>query len=182
MKCYQLNWKHKLALKFNSVVNTKSPAILSHWHNTRVSLDPLYSWIERVATYIYDVKINRDFYFNWFLFGGRWRGLKVSVLDSRVSTDQVILLCPWSKTICFDISSPHPGVYMGTSRLSGKSGEMLRENLAMDQHPIQGGVVILLISSYRSISVSGQLPTYPSPDPTLTLTCYQLTVVELGEG
>ena len=33
-----------------------------------------------------------------------------------------------------------------------------------------------------SISVSGQLPTYPSPSPTLTLTCYQLTVVELGEG
>ena len=32
------------------------------------------------------------------------------------------------------------------------------------------------------ISVSGQLPTYPSPNPTLTLTCYQLTVVELGEG
>ena len=24
-----------------------------------------------------------------------------------------------------------------------------------------------------SISVSGQLPTYPSPNPTLTLTCYQ---------
>ena len=33
-----------------------------------------------------------------------------------------------------------------------------------------------------SISVSGQLPTYPSPNPTLTLSCYQLTVVELGEG
>ena len=33
-----------------------------------------------------------------------------------------------------------------------------------------------------SISVSGQLPIYPSPSPTLTLTCYQLTVVELGEG
>ena len=33
-----------------------------------------------------------------------------------------------------------------------------------------------------SISVSEQLPTYPSPNPTLTLTCYQLTVVELGEG
>ena len=30
-----------------------------------------------------------------------------------------------------------------------------------------------------SISVSGQLPTYPSPKPTLTLTCCQLTVVEL---
>ena len=71
---------------------------------------------------------------------------------------------------------------MGTSPLSDKSGEMLRGNLAMDQHPIQGGVVILLVSSYRSISVSGQLPTYPSPNPTLTLTCYQLTVFELGEG
>ena len=33
-----------------------------------------------------------------------------------------------------------------------------------------------------SISVSGQLPTYLSPNPTLTLACYQLTVVELGEG
>ena len=33
-----------------------------------------------------------------------------------------------------------------------------------------------------SISVSGQLPTDPSPNPTLTLTCYQLTVVGLGEG
>ena len=33
---------------------------------------------------------------------------------------------------------------MGTSRLSDKSGEMLRGNLAMDQHPIQGG------SSYTS--------------------------------
>ena len=32
-----------------------------------------------------------------------------------------------------------------------------------------------------SIPVSGQLPTYPSPNPTLTLTCYQLTVVGLGE-
>ena len=33
-----------------------------------------------------------------------------------------------------------------------------------------------------SISVSGLLPTYPSPNPTLTLTCCQLTVVELREG
>ena len=33
-----------------------------------------------------------------------------------------------------------------------------------------------------SISVSGQLPTYLSPNPTLTLTFYQLTVVGLGEG
>ena len=37
-------------------------------------------------------------------------------------------------------------------------------------------------SNPGSISVSGQLPTHPSLNPTLTLTCYQLTVVELGEG
>ena len=35
---------------------------------------------------------------------------------------------------------------------------------------------------FGSISVSGQLPTYPSPNPTLILSCCQLTVVELGEG
>ena len=32
-----------------------------------------------------------------------------------------------------------------------------------------------------SISVSRQLPTCPSPNPTLTLTCYQLTAEGLGE-
>ena len=35
---------------------------------------------------------------------------------------------------------------------------------------------------FGSISVSGQLPTYPSPNPTLTSNCCQLTVVDLGEG
>ena len=39
-----------------------------------------------------------------------------------------------------------------------------------------------LHSILGTISVSGQLPTYPSPNPTLTLACCQLTVVELGEG
>ena len=34
----------------------------------------------------------------------------------------------------------------------------------------------------RSMSESDQLHTYPSPDPTLTLTCYFFIVVELGEG
>ena len=34
----------------------------------------------------------------------------------------------------------------------------------------------------ESISESDQLHTYPSPDPTLTLTCYFCIVVELGEG
>ena len=33
-----------------------------------------------------------------------------------------------------------------------------------------------------SVSVSGQLPTYPSPNSISTLTCCQWTVVELGGG
>ena len=41
---------------------------------------------------------------------------------------------------------------------------------------------LLSAGHFGSISVSRQLPTYPSLNPTLTLTCYQLTVVELGEG
>ena len=39
-----------------------------------------------------------------------------------------------------------------------------------------------MLTYLRPMSVAGQLPTYPSPNPTLTLTCCQLTVVELGEG
>ena len=34
----------------------------------------------------------------------------------------------------------------------------------------------------RSVSVSKKLRSYPSTNPTLTLTYYQLTVVGLGEG
>ena len=41
---------------------------------------------------------------------------------------------------------------------------------------------LLSAGHFGSISVSGQLPTYPSLNPTLTLIYYQLTVVELGEG
>ena len=36
---------------------------------------------------------------------------------------------------------------MGTSELSGKPRDMLGGNLGMDRHPIQGGVVILLVAS-----------------------------------
>ena len=45
-----------------------------------------------------------------------------------------------------------------------------------------GDHFLILVTILGSISVSWQLPTYPSPNPTLTLTCSQLTVVELGEG
>ena len=38
------------------------------------------------------------------------------------------------------------------------------------------------VSLFDSILVSEQLRSYPSPNPTLTLTCYQLTVVGLREG
>ena len=38
------------------------------------------------------------------------------------------------------------------------------------------------INKFGSMSVSEQLSTYPSLNQTLTLSCYQLTVFELGEG
>ena len=47
----------------------------------------------------------------------------------------------------------------------------------LDQFPKEESV-----KSNRSMSVSEQLCTYPSPNSTLTLTCHQLTGVGLGEG
>ena len=38
------------------------------------------------------------------------------------------------------------------------------------------------VSLFDSILVSEQLRSHPSPNPTLTLTCYQLTVIGLREG
>ena len=40
-----------------------------------------------------------------------------------------------------DIVSLLSGVQMGTVKLSGKPDEMLGGNLALDWHPIRGGVV-----------------------------------------
>ena len=37
-------------------------------------------------------------------------------------------------------------------------------------------------SLYRTLSVSEQLSTYPSPDPSSVLTYHQLTFIALGEG
>ena len=37
-------------------------------------------------------------------------------------------------------------------------------------------------SLYRTLSVSEQLSTYPSPDPSSALTHHQLTFIALGEG
>ena len=44
------------------------------------------------------------------------------------------------KTLYSHSASLHPGVQMGTSKYAGG-------NPAMDQHPIQGGVAILLAAS-----------------------------------
>ena len=40
----------------------------------------------------------------------------------------------------------------------------------------------LPLEEEKRIIISIWAPTYASPNPTLTLTCCQLTVVELGEG
>ena len=45
------------------------------------------------------------------------------------------------KTLYSQSASLHPGVQMGTSKYTGGSP-------AMDWHPIQGGVAILLAASY----------------------------------
>ena len=39
-----------------------------------------------------------------------------------------------------------------------------------------------LLWKLKSISISQRLRTYPSPNPTVTLTCFPLTVVELKRG
>ena len=44
------------------------------------------------------------------------------------------------------------------------------------------GVVRLSLKGNRNLPVSEQLRTYLSPNPTLTLTCYQLTVVRVRGG
>lgn len=47
---------------------------------------------------------------------------------------------------------------MGTSELSGKPRDMLGGNLGMDWHPIQGRVVVLLVTScYMETGISSCL-------------------------
>ena len=44
------------------------------------------------------------------------------------------------------------------------------------------GYCICYVDIFGSMSISEQLRTYLSPNPKLTLTCYHLTAVGLGEG
>ena len=46
---------------------------------------------------------------------------------------------------------------MGTGKFSGKHNEMQGANLAMDWHPIQGGTVILLVTSRNQEKLWGHL-------------------------
>ena len=77
-----------------------------------------------------------------------WRcgGLMVSALDSGSngpgsSPGQGHCVVFSGKTIYSHSASLHPGVQMGTSKYTGGSP-------VMDWHPIQGGVAILLATSY----------------------------------
>ena len=67
----------------------------------------------------------------------------------------------------------NPGVSAGVSTQTSRSG------LQHNSHRINSGKHH---GECGSISVSEQLHTFPSPDPILTLTCYQLTDVGLGHG
>ena len=82
----------------------------------------------------------------------------------------VNVLRSWEK-IRYSHSAPlHPGVKIGTGKLSGKLHEMPGGNFCNKWHPIQGGVIILLIASCYGnqnklwLSGSPGLPT----DITLT--------------
>ena len=70
------------------------------------------------------------------------------------------------KTVYFPSASLYPGVKIGTGKLSRKLDEILAggggrggDNLAMDQHSIEGQVVILLVTSgnRNKLCLKGQL-------------------------
>ena len=77
---------------------------------------------------------------------GRYSGLMLSVLDSGrgvwvqdLAGHCAVFLC---KTLSSHSASPHPGVFSGKpDKMMGGGG------LLMDLHPIQGEVVILLVTS-----------------------------------
>ena len=82
---------------------------------------------------------------------GRHGGVIFSVLDSGwrsgFKTQLILVLCSWAdhSTLTMLLSTQmYPG--LGTGELSGKPDEMQGGNPVMDQHPIQGGVVILLVA------------------------------------
>ena len=75
----------------------------------------------------------------------RRSGLMVSALNSRsgglgLSPGRGHCVVFLGKTLYSHSASLHPGVQMGTSKCAGG-------NPAMDYHPIQGGIAILLAAS-----------------------------------
>ena len=65
------------------------------------------------------------------------------------------------KTVYFHCASLYPGVKIGTGKLSRKLDEILGggDNVAMDQHSIEGQVVILLVTlgNRNKLCLKGQL-------------------------
>ena len=67
------------------------------------------------------------------------------------------------KTVYFHCASLYPGVKIGTGKLSRKLDEILGggggNNVAMDQHSIEGQVVILLVTlgNRNKLCLKGQL-------------------------
>ena len=74
--------------------------------------------------------------------------------------------------------SHHPQPFLKPHIITGVRRAFKVEDTLWEQKEHKLCYSKVLRAKQGSISVSGQLPTFPSPDPTLTLTCYQLTVVE----
>ena len=66
---------------------------------------------------------------------------------SGFKTQLILVLCSWADhyTLTMPLST-QMYLGLGTGELLGKPDEMQGGNPVMDQHPIQGGVVILLVA------------------------------------
>lgn len=80
---------------------------------------------------------------------------------------------PFKKGFLFESSFFFAGTEFTTDLLSALSCLELIGRC----HSVPEVVVV-----FRSMSLSEQLNTYPSPNPTQILTCHQLTIVGSGEG
>ena len=104
-----------------------------------------------------------------------------------------VILVAWMYTVCcvhINLMHPENRIKLFFLQLHHKSNHSFDKWHSMELLLASSECIVSLRNSNLtqlikvngSISVSGQLHTYPSPNSTLTLTCFQLTVVELGEG
>ena len=89
----------------------------------------------------------------YFSFSRLWEALGQMVSAPRTPAREVWVRGLWvnkkNKKLLSRSASLQQRVWVGTSELSGKPDEMLEGegNLAMEWHPIQEGVVILVVAS-----------------------------------